>query len=885
MSKSRPKPETLLAQAEEEERRKKLGKLKIFFGAAPGVGKTHSMLSEALAKRAEGLDVVIGVVESHERAEIKELIKKFEVIPRFTLEYRGKQLQEFDLDSAIKRAPALMLVDEMAHTNIPGVRHSKRWQDINELLERGITVYTTLNVQHIESLNDVIKQITGITVHETVPDSILETADSIELVDLPPEDLLKRLAEGKIYIPRQAELAVRHFFRKSNLSALRELALRFTAERVNAQVQSERRDLAEQDIWPTSERILVCLDHTPFSIKLIRTAKRMSASFRTEWQAVYVDSPRIHISEEERQNAIQNLRFAEQMGAETSILMGYDIVDEIIQFAKTHNITKLIIGKMVRPRWHQFLFKDLSDQLIRNSGSIDVYIITTEKSQPHVKRESTPVARPLAWKEYTIGIVTSIVATILTLFIYPFTKQTNIILIYLLSMIFVATRGNLAASILTFMLSFFAYVLIFAKEPFFVVITSTEFIVIWSISFIVTYFITQLALLAKHQLKTTQLQERRNYTLYHLSRALASHRGDESLLQVAAQHIADVFESKVFILTPDPSGHLIARTTQGDVIDLDMKERSIAQWAFDLGQMAGLGTTTLPFTPALYYPLRGSSGKIAMLRIQPNNPKSFIAPEQLHLLETCARQATLAIEVDRLQEEVRKSELEIEVNGLRSILLTSISNELQIPLSDIQKILKRIIQNLSQINLQESADTIQKYTDQLNRLIEHLVQTLQLEAGVIELKKEPYSLEKIIKSALNKSSNIIKNKPLFLHIPGDLPLIPCDKNLIMKVIVNLIENAVKYTSIETPLDVLAKLKDHWVTVSIADKGDGILSEDVERIFDKFYRGQIPPKNTGAGLGLFICRSIVQLHGGKIWAESRPGGGTVFTFVLPLDDVL
>ena len=882
MSKSRPTPETLLAQAEEEERRKKLGKLKIFFGAAPGVGKTHSMLSEALMKRAAGLDVVIGVVESHGRKEIRELINKFEIIPRFTLEYRGKSLQEFDLDSAIRRMPALILVDEMAHTNIPGIRHNKRWQDIKELLERGISVYTTLNVQHIESLNDVIKQITGVTVQETVPDSILETADSIELVDLPPEDLLKRLAEGKIYIPEQAELASQHFFRKSNLSALRELALRFTAERVNVQVQSERRSLAEQTIWPTSERILVCLDHTPFSIKLIRTAKRMAASFRTEWQAVYVDSPRIRISEEERQNAIQNLRFAEQLGAETSILLGYDIVDEIIQFAKTHNITKLIIGKEVRPRWRQFLFKDLADQLIRHSGSIDIYIITNEKSKSYTHRESRRAPRLLVLKEYIIGLATAIVATLISMLIFPFIKQTNIILIFLLSVIFVSARGNFIASFVTFILSLLAYVFIFVNQSFLITITSTEFLVIWSITFIVTYSITQLAMLANQQVKTTRLQERRTFTLYHLSRALASHRGDESLLQVAAQHIADVFESTVFILTPDSAGHLIAHTTQGEITELPVKEQHIAQWAFDLGQMAGLGTNTLSFTPALYYPLRGSSGKIAMLRIQPNNPKNFIAPEQLHLLETCARQTTLAIEVDRLQEVVRKTQLEIEVKQLRNILLTSISNELQIPLIDIQKTLKRIIDSLTHIKMQDSADLLQKYSNQLNRLIERLVQTLQFEAGVIELKKERQPIEKIIKSALNKSVRIIKTKPVFLHLPNDLPAIPCDKSLLVKVFVNLINNAAKYTPLDTPLDIAVKLKDHVVEISIADKGRGIPSDDIERIFDKFYRGQVPPKKNGVGLGLFICQSIVELHGGKIWAEARPGGGAIFKFVLPID---
>ncbi|MEO8400649.1 MAG: sensor histidine kinase KdpD [Gammaproteobacteria bacterium] len=879
MPRSRPNPETLLEQADEEERLQKKGKLKIFFGAAPGVGKTYSMLTEALSKLTGGLDVVIGVVESHGRKDIEILIEKFEAILRCNIEYRNKQLQEFDLEAAIKRHPTLIMVDEMAHTNIAGVMHTKRWQDIKELLERGIDVYTTLNVQHIESLNDVIKQITGVIVHETVPDSILELADSIELVDLPPEDLLKRLEDGKIYIPAQAELALQHFFRKANLSALRELALRFTAERVNQQVQTARRDISEQKIWPTSERLLVCIDHSTFSIKLIRTARRMATSLQAEWLVIYVDSAHNQMSEVERQIAIENLRFAKELGAETSILSGDDLVKEIIEFSHINNITKIIIGKKIRPRWRDMLFSNLSDEIVRASNSIDVYIITGEADEFKIKSSTFVSKQPFLWLEYLYGIITVGVCTLINYFSYPFLLPTNLVLIYLLGVVFMAARGQLGPSIMTALVSLMTYALLFVPVALSFTISDAHYLITFLVMLLITELITHLTMTAKKQSESTRLQERRTAALYRLNRELASHRGTDRLLQIAVNHISDVFDCDVLVLLPGSSGHLMVRSNENQ--ELDVKERSIAQWSYDLGQMAGLGTTTLPSSKSLYYPMQGTSDKIAVLRIQPKNPDKFIAPEQLHLLETIIRQVILAIEVDRLQEEVKKSQIEIEVKGLRSILLSSIARELQIPLADIQSLLKHLIDDLDKIQMAEPAQNIQLYSDQLNRLIEHFLQTLQLEAGVIELKTEPHALEKIINSALIKVKKIANEKPIILHFDSELPTIQCDKTLLVRALINLIENAIKYTPTNTPLDISAKLNDKFIEISVADQGQGIGSEDLEKIFEKFYRGQNPPKSTGAGLGLFICRSIIQMHGGRIWVEPRVNGGSIFKFVLPI----
>ena len=386
MKKERPDPEELLKRVQEEERQKNRGKLKIYLGAAPGVGKTYTMLQDAIQQRLGGLDVVAGVLESHGRREIEEMLAKIEILPRQIVEYRGKKLVEFDLNGALKRNPAIILIDEMAHTNAPGLLHAKRWQDIKEILHRGIDVYSTLNVQHIESLNDVVMQITQIKIKETVPDSIIELADTIELVDLSPEDLLRRLKEGKVYLPQRIEVAKQHYFRKGNLIALRELALRITAERVKSQALLYRQGEGIERIWHIKNKILVCVGSRPESAKVIRVARRMATSLQADWIAVHVDAARISLSEDAKNNAIANLRFAEKMGAETKILIGSDFVQEILSFAREQNVTQIMIWKQIQPRWKEFFFRSLADEIVRHSGDIDIYVVTGEMSEEPLRK-------------------------------------------------------------------------------------------------------------------------------------------------------------------------------------------------------------------------------------------------------------------------------------------------------------------------------------------------------------------------------------------------------------------------------------------------------------------------------------------------------------------
>lgn len=643
MPKQRPTPEKFLQRIKEEERHQSRGKLKIFLGAAPGVGKTYAMLEEALNKRTQGLDVVVGVVESHGRQEIISLLHDLEILPRQKIEYRGQQLTEFDLDAALKRKTAIILIDEMAHTNAPGLRHTKRWQDIKELLDRGIDVYTTLNVQHIDSLNDAVAQILHTEVKETVPDFMLELANTIELIDLPPEDLLKRLQEGKIYIPEQAALAVEHFFRKGNLSALRELALRVTAERVEAQVLSYRQNLGIKHVWPTKEKLLVCVSAKYKSTRLIRTARRMASRLKAEWLAVYVDTPELRVSEEKRNSVIQNLHLAERLGAATTILTGLNVSNEIMNFARENNVTRIVIGKQIRSRLRDLLFGSLADKIIRQSGEIDVYLVTNEFDE--IIPASSMQTRRIPWRIYGLAIVT---VTIMTCIDYFFNDNltSSIAMLYLLGVTLVAAFGEFGPALFASILSLIAFRFCFISPNHCFSLGDVSANLSWLLLFIMTQITSYLTIISRRQARAAHLAEHHTNALYMLSRQLASTRGVDNLLAAAVGYIAELFDSEVIALLHE-NNTLVIHAKSGGVAILNEKEKSIAQWVYDLGQIAGLGTDTLPLSDAIYVPLLASRKSIGVLRLRPIQPKRLLTPEQMHLLESCVNQIALAIEVDR----------------------------------------------------------------------------------------------------------------------------------------------------------------------------------------------------------------------------------------------
>jgi two-component system, OmpR family, sensor histidine kinase KdpD len=649
MNEKRPSPELLLARIKEEEKGQVRGKLKIFFGAAPGVGKTHAMLESALEKLAEGVDVIAGIVETHDRKDIANMLLKLEQLPQREIDYHGKVLGEFDLDKALLRKPAIILVDELAHTNLPGSRHAKRWQDINELLSRGIDVYSTLNVQHLESINDVVAQITGIEVREIVPDAVLEEANAVELIDLPLDDLLKRLQEGKVYAPDQAELAKNNFFNKGNLIALRELALRITAERVNDQVLSYRENQSIQKTWPTTERLLVWINHDAASAKLVRVARRMAARLRAKWMAVYIEPPRAKkLSSVEEHYLARNFSLAERLGGETFTLIGRDPIGELVNFARDCNVTKLVVGKDIGSRLKILFFGSAVETLIRRSGDMDVYIVKGGYDKnPRLLPIITfkPTSR---WSSYLYSIAAVILCTLFGVVLHQSFELSNLNMIYLLGIVVVAMRGERGPAIFTSFLSVIAFAFFFVPPVYAFEIPHLKYLINFAGMFIVAIIVSYLALITKQQTGLARLRERRTAALYALNRKLASCRGMDKILHTAAQHIAEVFDSQVAILLPDDQDKLAVKINQGEKFVLDEKEESVAHWVYDLGQIAGLGTQTLPFIKALYLPLLGAKAVVGALRVLPIDPNRLFIPEQIHLLETFAHQVALVIEVEQL---------------------------------------------------------------------------------------------------------------------------------------------------------------------------------------------------------------------------------------------
>src|SRR5262245_13854032 len=669
MSAQRPNPDALLARVQAEEARQARGKLKIFFGATAGVGKTYAMLKAAHERRAEGVDVVVGWVDTHGRAETAALLEGLEVLPRRPVAYHGTTLHEFDLDAALTRRPTLILVDELAHTNAPGSRHAKRWQDVAELLDAGVEVYTTVNVQHLESLNDVIAQITGVVVRETVPDSILEQADEVELIDLPPDDLLQRLREGKVYVPPQAEQAMRHFFRKGNLIALRELALRRTADRVDAQMQVYRRDHAIAATWPTTERILVCVSPSPLAARLVRATRRMATRLRAAWLVVYVETPtHLRLPTADRDRVVQTLRLADQLGAETVTLSGQSVSEELLTYARTRNVSKIVVGKPARPRWREIVFGSVVEELIKHSGDIDVYVINGDQG------DSRPLLTPLRerttdWLSYMWGLGSVALCTGLAWQLSSHLTEANLIMLYLLGVAVIAMRCGRGPAIWASILSVAAFDFFFVPPYLTFAVADMAYLVTFTVMLFVALVISTLTVRLRQQAEAARQRERRTAALYAMSRELASMRGVDDLLQAAARHISAIFETQVALLLPHASGRLTPwqRSTETQRDDagertafvVDAREAGVAQWVFDHQHMAGLGTTTLPGAAALYLPLVAARGTVGVLGIRPAQPRRLLTPEQGALLETFTSQTALALERALLAEEAQHAQLQV----------------------------------------------------------------------------------------------------------------------------------------------------------------------------------------------------------------------------------
>ncbi|HKC94821.1 MAG TPA: sensor histidine kinase KdpD [Nitrospira sp.] len=885
MDNKRPDPDALLKRVQADEARRSEGKLKVFFGANPGVGKTYAMLQAAHEQRRDGVDVVIGVVETHGRAETEALVQGLELLPRRAVEYRGTLLQEFDLDAALARRPTVILIDELAHTNAPGLRHAKRWQDAQELLKAGITVYTTVNVQHLESLNDIVTQITGVRIRETVPDSMLERADDVELIDLPPDDLLQRLKDGKVYVPEQIQHAIQHFFTKGNLIALRELALRRTAERVDQQMEVYRRDHAVIRTWPAAETIMVCVNMKPRGPRLVRAARQMAADLHAKWIAVYVQIPRhLRLPQAERDRLVQTLRLAEQLGAETTTLTGDRVAQELLNYARSRNATKIIVGKPVRSLWKEWIFGSVVSELVHQSGDIDIYVITGEagEGQPLMRRT---LRRTGEWWRYAYAFVGVIAATAVAWAMFPYFAAANLIMMYLIAVIVIAIRLGRGPSVLASILSVAAFDFFFVPPYFSFAVSDIQYLLTFAVMLIVALVTSNLAVRIREQAELARYRERRTAVLYSMSRDLATHRGTGMLAQVAAKHLREVFDGQVAIFLADAEKRVRLQRGEQLFFDLDPKESGVAQWVFDHNERAGLGTDTLPGTSALYLPLVGSAGPIGVVAVRPEDTGLLLDPEQLHLLESLVNQVALAIERTRLSDEAQQAQVRVETERMRNAILSSVSHDLRTPLATITGAASSLLDERSQLDTTDRLElsrSIYREADRLDRLLKNLLDMMRIEAGAVHLNKEWHPLDEVVGAALSRLEERLGNFTVRTTFPPDLPMVQIDGVLLEQVVLNLLENAAKYAPPGSVIELSASAGDQEVVVEVADRGQGIPVGEEVRIFEKFYRAK-PAREGGVGLGLTICRGIMEAHGGRIWAENRTGGGAVFRFAIPLPE--
>ncbi len=877
----RPNPDELLTRLRSEEQLAR-GKFRMFLGYAAGVGKTYAMLEAARQRLTEGVDVVVAYVESHGRAETEALLHGLEIIPSRRVEYLGVQLAEMDVDALVARKPQLALVDELAHTNVPGSRHAKRYQDVEELLAAGIDVYTTLNVQHLESLRDVVAQITGVTVRETVPDTVLDQATEIELIDLSPEELLQRLKEGKVYVPEQAARAIQQFFRRGNLTALREIAMRRAAERVDDQMRTYMRTRDIVGPWPASERLLVCVSSSPLSERLVRAGRRLANDLHAEWFALNVQtSAHVRMSPPQRERAARTLQLAEDLGAQVRTVPGASIAEAIITYAHKHNITKIIIGKPLRSHWRELWRGSLVDQIMRASGEIDVYVISGAPEQPKLRERRGAGARG-AGRRYLLSALLVFAASLLSVPVHRFMSPTNLVMIYLAAVVLAAIYLGRGPAMLAALLSVLSFDFFFVPPSLTLAVSDTEYLLTFLGLFVVGLVISQLAARASEQARMAQQREELSASLYAFSRELTSALTVEDIIAVIVRHVSEDFHRDAVLLLPE--GDRLAIHSYSPQATLDEDELAVATWTYKQGRPAGRGTDTLPAARVRYLPLKTPRGVVGVLGVEPPTASGDLTLEQRLQMETFASQAALAIERVQLAERARYAEIARSTEKLQTALLNTISHDLRTPLATITGVLSALNDEdtgLDQETRRSLTETAAQEAERLNRLVGNLLDMTRLEAGAFKLVREPCEVEDVIGAALEQLSGAIKDRQVQASVPADLPLIPMDFVLIQQVLVNLLDNAVKYSPPDAPIEINAREVDQEVEIAVADRGVGIPSDDLAHVFDKFFRVHHPDRASGSGLGLAICKGIVEIHGGRIWAENRPGGGTIVTFRLPL----
>ncbi len=889
MAQPRPDPDQLLARVTAEEGRAHRGRLRIFFGASAGVGKTYSMLEDARAAKTAGTDIVAGYVEPHGRIETERLLEGLERLPTSRVSYRDIVRHEFDLDAALRRHPEILLVDELAHSNLvggdPPPRHPKRWQDIEELLAAGISVWTTVNVQHLESLNDLVFQTTGIRQHETLPDRVFDEADDIELIDLPPDDLLARLRAGKIYVADQASTAIERFFRKQNLMALREIALRRVADRVEAAAQALPIDRSRARL--AGDRLLVAVGPDEQAAQLVRAGKRMADALDAHWTVVYVETPPLlRLSNAQRNRRIDVLRLAESLGAETVTLDGPSAAAALLEYAETRHATCVVLGTPKRRGWRAWLRPSTATRLVQRARAFDV--LTIAPGDAAAARASTRAVRddwrqPMQWHRYATAVGITALCTLIAFAMYPHFELSNLVMIYLLGVTVAGLRLGRRPSALTAFLNVGAFDFFFVPPRYSFAVSDVQYLVTFGAMLTIALVIATLTASVRQQTRVAGARERRTALLYAMSRELAVTRGITAMASVAVRHVAEVFQCQAVVLLGAPDGKLRYPSDRPLEFSFCHVDLAVAQWVADHGRRAGLGSDTLPASPGLYVPLGDDRKTLGVLAVLPTNPRHVLLPEQAQLLGTFAGQIALALERAKLAEVAEQSSVAAERERLRNTLLASISHDLRTPLAVMAGAGSALAERgatLDERSRVSLARSIENKAREMSDLVSNVLDLVRLESGQVALRRDWQTIDDLIGTALDKLEDKLDDDKVELLLAPDLPAIYVDGVLIVQVLTNLFDNAAKYTPPGTRVMVSAIADGQFLRIRVEDDGPGLPAGEPSRLFDKFQRGSVEGSVVGVGLGLAICQAIVRAHGGEIGAHRRDSAGARFEFTLP-----
>ncbi len=881
----RPNPDVLLQSLNPEDGIRHLGKLRIFLGYAAGVGKTYAMLQSAQARLAEGADIVVAYIETHGRAETDALLEGLEQIPRHTIHYRGVMLSDMDTDAVLARRPQIALVDELAHSNIPESRHLKRYQDVEDLLDAGIDVYTTLNVQHIESLNDVIEQITGVTIRETVPDSIIQRADDIELIDILPADLLQRLDAGKVYVPDQAQRALKKFFRPGNLAALRELSMRQAANRVDRQMRDYMQIRSISGPWAVREHIMVAISPSPLSARLIRSGYRMAQQLDADFLAVYIENPTQTLLDDTTQKQVNDtLRLAEDLGAKVLTVIGESIPDTLIRVAQEHNVTKIVVGQTLRSRLQELLNGSVINRLIRMSGDIDVFVMSSSKEDlikpPQIAQETR-----FNWKPYLIGIIFVVLATLAGTIVDDLfnLNPTNLIMIYLLAIVVASVRYSYGVAAFISLLSVVVFNFSFVPPRYTFRVADAEYIVTFIGLGSVGLFTAYLASRARRLAIAAQRREQQTARLYSFSQDLATTVNSDDIFASLLKHTQKTLDCEAAIfLSKDNQLILESQTEHYHISDM---EYNVATWVYHHDQHAGKGTSTLPSAIGFYMLMKTAKQALGVMGIQ---IKDRVSPEHERLLDAFLSQCALALEATQLSEIAQEAELLSAKEKLQTTILNSVSHDLRTPLVSIKGTLSSLLDDSDTLTPAMKHELLlgaYEEADRLNRLVGNLLDMSRLQSGAMQLKRELYAVDEIISVSRRQLKSRLENRVIEVKIEDGSPLLNVDMVLFAQVLVNLLDNAVKYSPVDSPIAIRVFKDSDNIYIIIEDQGIGIPEAEIDHIFDKFFRASTANGAGGSGLGLSIVQGIVDLHHGTITVKNRDTGGTIFSVSIPLSETL